>query len=164
MAAVVCRRGLATVARGKRAFRCLKTVDLKIRPIYHRLSDRVRAHVFLCMLAYYVEWHLRRKWAPLIFDDEELEQAATGRRWPVAPAEPSASAQKKARTKRTRDGLPAQSFQGLLAELGTLTSNQVQLASAKEAQPFWMQSRPTPLQARAFELLGISPTQPGASP
>jgi len=72
------------------------------------------------MLAYYVEWHLRRKWAPPLFDDEELEQAAALRRWPVAPAEPSASAQKKARTKRTRDGLPAQSFQGLLEELGTL--------------------------------------------
>ena len=123
-------------------------VDLKIRPIYHRLSHRVRTPVFLYPLAYQVEWHLRRKGAALIFDDEEAEQAA--RRSPVAPAEPSARGRQKARTKRTRDGLPTQSLQGLLEELGTLTSNQVQLASSKEAQPFWMQSRPTALQTRAF--------------
>lgn len=145
------------LSRVERAFRSLKTIDLKVRPIYHRLGTRVRAHVFLCMLAYYVEWHMRERLAPLLFDDEQAEQAAAARRSPVAPAERSRSAQQKAASKTTGDGLPVHSFPTLLDDLATLTSNEVQLATQADSQPFWMQSQPTTLQARALELLGLGP-------
>ena len=96
-------KSLATV---ERAFRSLKTVDLKVRPIHHRLEDRVRCHIFLCMLAYYVEWHMRRDLAPILFDDDDRAQAQRQRRSVVAPAKRSTRALEKARTKQTHDGLP----------------------------------------------------------
>lgn len=148
----------------ERAFRSLKTVDLKIRPIHHRLPDPVRAHVFLCMLAYSVEWHMRRALAPLLFDDEDKELAATLRTSVVAPAVRSPSAQRKATTKRTAaDEQPVHSFQTLLQDLATLTKNRVRPRtaqtdrSASVTPEFEMLATPTPVQRRAFELLGVRP-------
>lgn len=138
----------------ERAFRSLKTVDLKVRPIHHRLADRVRAHVFLCMLAYYVEWHMRRDLAPLLFDDEDKEAAENRRKSIVAPSERSEGAEAKARKKRTEDGEPVHSFQTLLRDLGTITKNRVQ---PKDGQPaFDLVTRPTKLQSRALAALRVS--------
>ena len=148
-------RAYKDLSKVERAFRCLKTVDLKIRPIYHWLEDRVRAHVFLCMLAYYVEWHMRQKLAPILFEDEDKELAETLRDSIVAPAERSPSAQSKDLTKRNEDGLPVHSFRSLLADLGTLAKNRIQIAGSEPCE-FYMLTRPTKLQARAFELLGLS--------
>ena len=117
-AAVSAYKSLAQV---ERAFRSIKTVDLEVRPIHHRLAGRVRAHVFLCMLAYYVAWHMRQALAPLLFDDHDKENAGKGRPSPVAPAKVSAAAKAKAASRRTGDGLPAHSFRTLLQDLGTLT-------------------------------------------
>ena len=126
------------------AFRSIKTVDLKVRPIHHRNADRVRSHVFLCMLAYYVEWHMRSVLKPVLFDDEET---ATIRPDPVAPKEPSRSAKAKARTKRTPDAQPVHSFQSLLADLATITRNTI--VPAIPAAPGWDQdTEPTPLQKK----------------
>ncbi len=138
----------------ERAFRSLKTVDLKVRPVYHRTAPRVRAHVFLCMLAYYIEWHMRQRRKPLRFDDEDAE----GARRPsvVAPAEVSASARAKAATKRTPGGDPVHSFRTLIGDLATLTRNTVAPRLAG-AEPFPVTTRPTPLQRRAFKLLGVKP-------
>src|SRR6266446_3627438 len=116
-------KGLSDV---ERAFRSLKSVDLKIRPIYHYLADRVRAHVFLCMLAYYVEWHMRRALAPILFDDHDKTAADKKRVSIVAPAQRSPAAQSKARTKRTEQGRTVHSLQTLLADLATLTINRIQ--------------------------------------
>ena len=136
----------------ERAFRSLKSVDLKVRPIHHHLAGRVRAHVFLCMLAYYVEWHMRRALAPVLFDDEDREAAQAQRDSVVAPAQRSAKAQRKAMRKRTDDGLPVHSFQTLLADLGTISKNHVQMGD----QNFQMITTPTELQQRAFDLLQVS--------
>jgi transposase len=136
----------------ERAFRSLKTVDLRVRPIHHRLADRVRAHVFLCMLAYYVEWHMRNKLAPLLFDDHD--KAAVQRDSIVKPAKRSLAAERKARTKRTDQGTPVHSFQSLLADLATLTINRVQPAN-KIVPAFDKLTNPTPLHERAFALLGL---------
>ena len=144
----------------ERAFRSLKTVDLKVRPIYHRLSDRVRAHVFICMLAYYVEWHLRRALAPLLFDDHET--AARSRQNVVAPARVSPAAAKKTRTKLTEDGDPVESFRQLIDNLGTITLNLVQPALPGVA-PIYKITRPTPLQQKALDLLGVTPRVPSAA-
>lgn len=137
----------------ERAFRSMKSVDLKVRPIYHHQADRVRAHVLLCMLAYYVEWHMRRALAPLLFDDEDREGAQALRSSIVALAQRSESAQKKAARKQTSDGLPVHSFRTLLADLATLTRNRVRLAE----QTFPMLATPTAVQQRAFQLLQITP-------
>jgi len=139
----------------ERAFRCLKTVDLKIRPINHRLAERVRAHVLLCMLAYYVEWHMRRALAPILFDDDDKAGAEALRSSVVAPAQRSPRAQLKASTKRTEDGLPVTSFQDLLQDLATLAKNEVQPKQAN-IKAFDKITPPTPLQ-KAFTLLGVSP-------
>jgi len=136
----------------ERAFRSLKSVDLKVRPIHHHLAGRVRAHVFLCMLAYYVEWHMRRALAPVLFDDDDLEAAQAQRDSVVAPAQRSAKAQRKAMRKRTDDGLPVHSFQTLLADLGTIAKNQVRMGD----QSFQMVTTPTQIQQRAFDLLQVS--------
>jgi transposase len=111
-------RKYKSLAIVERAFRCLKGVDLLVRPIHHRTEDHVRAHVFLCMLAYYVEWHMRQALSPLLFHDEELE-VDRARRDPVAPAQSSASVRRKKHTRVGDDGLPLHSFQTLLAELAT---------------------------------------------
>ena len=103
----------------ERAFRSLKTVDLKVRPVFHRTADRVRAHVFLCMLAYYVEWHMRRRLKPLLFDDHDPAAAEAARTSIVAPAQVSEAAKEKARGKRTANGLPVHSFRTLLGDLAT---------------------------------------------
>ena len=143
-------KSLSTV---ERAFRRLKSVDLKVRPIYHYRAERVKAHVFLCMLAYYVEWHMRRALAPLLFDDEDREGAQAQRPSIVAPAQRSQSANKKAASKQTADGRPTHSFRTLLADLATLTRNRVRFGE----QAFDMLATPTELQARAFQLLAVAP-------
>ncbi len=142
----------------ERAFRCLKTVDLQIRPVYHWLEQRVRAHVFLCLLAYYLEWHMRQRLAPMLYDDTDKEAAEALRASVVAKAERSPAAVAKQTTGRTGDGLPVHSFRTLLADLATLTRNTLVTAIAPE-QPFTLTARPTPLQQKARDLLALSRTQ-----
>ena len=154
-------RSYKNPAQVEQAFRCLKGTDLLIRPIRHRDEARVRAHIFLCMLAYYLEWHLRKALAPLLFDDEELEQQR-GRRDPVAAAKPSASAQEKKQRLRTPDGLPVHSFETLLAELGTRSRNYCRVKADPQSPAFTQITEPNPLQQRAFELLGLFPV-PGTA-
>jgi transposase len=149
-------RAYKDLSKVEQAFRCIKTVDLKVRPIYHRLDERVRAHVFLCMLAYYVEWHMRGKLKPLLFEEEDLEGAEELRASIVAPAQRSESARRKESTKRNEEGLPVHSFQSLLSDLTTLSKNQI-CRGGQSSETFWMLTEPTPLQARAFELLGVRP-------
>jgi len=143
-------KSLSTV---ERAFRSMKSVDLKVRPIHHHQAGRVKAHVLLCMLAYHVEWHMRRALAPMLFDDEDRDRAQAQRTSIVAPAQRSESAQKKAVSKQTADGLPVHSFQTLLADLATLTRNRVRMG----AQSFDMFATPTPVQRQAFQLLELKP-------
>ena len=140
-----------SLALVERAFRSFKSVDLKVRPIRHHAAERVRAHVFLCMLAYYVEWHMRQALAPILFDDEDREAGQAQRDSVVAPAQRSPQAQHKAQRKRTDDGLPVHSFQTLLADLATITKNQMRMGD----QSFEMITTPTQLQQRAFELLQV---------
>jgi len=149
-AAVLAYKSLAQV---ERAFRALKTVDLEVRPIHHRRAGRVRAHVFLCLLAYYVQWHLRRALAPLLFDDHDRAAAAAARPSPVAAARVSPAAAAKAQTRRTDAGQPVHSWRTLLADLATLTRNTVRLG---DAPPITMLARPTPLQADVFHRLGLA--------
>jgi transposase len=138
----------------ERAFRCLKTVDLKIRPIYHRTADRVRAHIFLCMLAYYVEWHMRELLAPLLFDDEDKDLARRSRESIVAPAKRSPTAKLKEKTKCTKDGLPVHSFQTLLTDLATIVRDICRPKIAKA--PFFTKiTLKSPLQKKAFQLLKL---------
>ena len=132
------------------AFRSLKTVDLKVRPIHHTAAKRVRAHIFLCMLAYYVEWHMRQALKPLLFDEDDPATAAAQRSDPVAPKKPSARTQTKASSKETAEGLPVHSFQTLLKDLSTITRNTIvpQVANA----PGWTQdTEPTHLQKIIIE-------------
>jgi hypothetical protein len=138
----------------EQAFRSFKSVDLKIRPIFHHLAERVRAHVFLCMLAYYVEWHMRQALAPLLFDDDDRTGAEAQRADVVAPAQPSPRAQAKAACKRTEHGEPVHSFQTLLADLATIVKNRIQ-PNLPGAEPFDQLTRPTPLQQRALDLLQV---------
>lgn len=146
-------KGLAEV---ERAFRSLKTVDLKVRPIHHRLESRVRAHIFLCMLAYYVEWHLRQVWRELLFADEE--QAAKAERDPVAPASRSASADQKVSRHTLADGAPVHSLRTLLEELATQVRNTCRTRAASDASTFQLITQPNPTQRRAMVLVEtISP-------
>ncbi len=138
----------------ERAFRSLKTVDLKVRPIYHRAAGRVRAHVLLCMLAYYVEWHMRERLKPLLFDDDDAAAAAAARPSIVAPAEVSRSAKNKAQRKRNASGCPVHSFRTLLDDLATVAKNRV-VARLPDTEPFKVLTRPTALQREAFKLLGV---------
>jgi hypothetical protein len=151
-------RSYKSLSLVERAFRCIKTVDLQIRPVYHWLADRVRAHVFLCMLAYYLEWHMRQRLAPMLYDDTDKEAAEAQRSSVVAKAERSRTAVTKQTTGRTEDGLPVHSFRTLLDDLATLTRNTLVTAIAPE-QPFTLIARPTPVQQRARDLLGLSRTQ-----
>ena len=145
-------RAYKSLSNVERAFRSLKSVDLKIRPIHHRLADRVRAHIFLCLLAYYVEWHLREAWRGLLFADED--QQAKGHRDPVAPAKRSAAALKKALTHTLRDGTPAHSFRTLLDELATIVRNLCRIPRASaEAASFTIVTQPNATQQRALKLL-----------
>ena len=136
------------------AFRNLKTSRLKVRPMYVYTTEHVKAHVFLCMLAFHVEWHMRRRLAPLLFQDDQPQVARAQRNSPIEPAEVSPSAKAKASTKKTPDGLPVHSLSTLLADLATLTRNQVSLPSNPD-QTFTLLTKPTPLQTRAFKLLEI---------
>lgn len=147
-------RAYKSLASVERAFRSLKTVDLDIRPIFHWVSPRVRAHVFLCMLAYHLEWHMRQALAPILFDDHDRAAAEALRPSPVAKARPSPAAKRKAKTKRTDDGQPVHSFRTLLADLATLTRNIVRCGKAPAMA---ILARPTKIQQRAFELLGLKP-------
>ncbi len=148
-------RAYKDLAHVERAFRSYKTVDLKVRPIYHHLASRVRTHVFLCMLAYYVEWHMRKALAPLLFDDEDKPTAQAQRDSIVAPATPSPKADRKALTKRTAEGFPVHSFPSLLADLATIAKNRIR-PKLPGATAFDQITQPTPLQRRAFDLLGVT--------
>lgn len=152
MDALECVRRYKSLAQVERAFRTLKGFDLRIRPIHHRLADRVRAHILLCVLAYYVEWHMREAWRELMFTDED--QAAKATRDPVAPAQRSESAKTKALTKTLADGTPAHSFSTLLAELSTIVRNTCRAAPDDQAvSVFHATTKPNPKQQRALELL-----------
>jgi len=142
------------LSRVEAGFRCFKGIDLKVRPIHHRLADRVRAHIFLCMLAYYVEWHLRDRLAPLLFEEDDPVGAAARRESIVAPARRSESADRKASSLETEDGLPVHSFPDLLSYLATLCKNEVS-AQLPEPVHFEQYTVATPLQRRAFELLEV---------
>lgn len=145
-------RAYKSLSRVERAFRCLKTTDLEIRPIYHWVSPRVRAHVFLCMLAYYLEWHMRQALAPMLFEDHDRAAGEALRSSPVAKAEPSPAAGRKAKKKRTDDGQPVHSFRTLLADLATLTRNIVRFGNTPETAVL---TSPTEIQQRVFDLLGV---------
>jgi transposase len=149
-------RNYKSLAEVERAFRCLKGIDLLVRPIRHRTEDRVPAHIFLCLLAYYVEWHLRRAWAPLLFEDEERWEERK-RRDPILPAEPSASAQAKKRSHQTAEGFPAHSFETLLAELASRARVTYEFKSGDAKLTFKQVPEVTPLQARAYELIRTFP-------
>jgi len=153
-------RSYKSLAEVERAFRCLKGIDLLVRPIRHRTADRVPAHIFLCVLAYYVEWHLRQAWAPLLFEDEErVEQRK--QRDPVLPPQPSASVQSKKHSHQTVDGLPVHSFDSLLKELASRARVTFALKPQKteEKTKLTFQQVPelTPVQARAYELIRMFP-------
>jgi transposase len=137
----------------ERAFRRMKTVDLHVRPIRHRLERRVRAHVLLCMLAYYVEWHMRRALAPLLFQDDDPEAGTAKRTSPVAKAERSDSAEAKASKRVNDEGFPVHSFKGLLRHLATQARAEVRNDAL--GLTLWKTVEPTPLQEQAFELLGL---------
>jgi hypothetical protein len=158
-------RSYKSLAEVERAFRCLKGIDLLVRPIRHRTEERVPAHIFLCVLAYYVEWHLRRAWAPLLFEDEQRWEQRQHRD-PVGSAQPSISAKQKKQSHETAEGLAVHSFQTLIAELasrarvtytfkpqkqGEKTKEKTNLGNAT----FKQVPEPTPVQARAYELIRL---------
>jgi transposase len=153
-------RSYKSLAEVERAFRCLKGIDLLVRPIRHRSEDRVPAHIFLCVLSYYVEWHLRRAWAPLLFEDEERWEERKHRD-PILPAQPSTSAQRKKRSHETVDGLPVHSFESLLRALASRArvtyARKPQKAEEKTNLTFRQVPEPTPVQARAYELVRTFP-------
>jgi hypothetical protein len=148
-AIVLAYKGLSHAERG---FRDIKSGDLDVRPVHHRRAHRVRAHVFLCMLAYYVIWHMKRDLAPMLFKDDDPATAAAQRSSPVAKAKVSPAARRKALLKRTEDGQPVHSFRTLLQDLANLTRNNVRFG---DARPTIILARPTPTQTRAFNLLGL---------
>jgi transposase len=147
-------RSYKSLSLVERAWRCIKTVDLHVRPVYHWLEGRVRAHVFLCMLAYYLEWHMRQRLAPMLFDDTDKDAAEAQRKSVVAQAQRSKTAVKKQTTGLTSDGLPVHSFRSLLADLATLARNTITTAIAP-LYPLTVLTRPTPIQQKAFELLAV---------
>jgi len=143
-----------SLAGVERAFRAFNT-DLDIRPIRHRTEERVRAHVFLRMLSYYVTFHMERALSPMLFRDDNKEAAEAARTSPVAPAQRSSSALKKVTTKKTPERLPVHSFATLLADLGTICANRIAPTDA-DVEGFTLVTTPTPVQRRAFDLLGVS--------
>lgn len=151
--AVRAYKSLSTV---EQAFRSYKTVDLKVRPIYHRLEQRVKAHVFLCMLAYYVEWHMRKALAMLLFDDEKVTVELEEKSSIVAPSKRSKKARAKAATKKTSEKLPVHSFRTLMADLATIVKNKFQSNGLETYLTFEKITQPTPLQQKAIELLEVS--------
>jgi hypothetical protein len=155
-------RSYKSLANVERVFRSLKGVEILVRPIRHREERRVRAHIFLCLLTYYLEWHLRKAWAPLLFDDETLDHDRKVRD-PVAPAKPSREAQRKRAQRQTSEGLPIHSFETLIAELATQARHTCRLKADPQAPAFQQLTKPTPLQSRAFELIDVFPG-PGNAP
>jgi hypothetical protein len=149
-------RSYKSLAQVERAFRSMKGVDLLVRPIRHRTEDRVPAHIFLCLLAYYVEWHMRQAWAPMLFEDEELPRERK-RRDPVLAATVSESAQQKKITRQTTDGFPVHSFATLMAELASRARVTYGLQSEPSGPTFKQVPEPTPLQAKAYQLLTSLP-------
>ena len=152
-------RGYKQLADVEQAFRSLKGLDLLVRPIHHRLNDRVRAHVFVCLLAYYVQWHLKQAWASLLFADEHLAEHRAHRD-PVASAQPAAEVQAKKVTRQTKEGHQLQSFRTLLAELGTQCRNTCEFGNREPTIRFTKLTDSTPLQSAAFRLLDQSRSQP----
>ena len=153
MDAATCVRTYKSLAQVERAFRSIKTMDLKVRPIHHHLEGRVRSHIFLCMLAYYVEWHMREAWRELMFADEDKEAKLT--RDPVAPARRSEAAMKKVLGRTLEDGSPVHSFQTLMAELQGIVRNTCRTpGGAADAPTFEIITTPNPKQKRALELIG----------
>ena len=147
-----CVRSYKSLSQVERAFRSIKTMELKVRPIHHRLESRVRAHIFLCMLAYYVEWHMREAWRELMFAD--TEQAAKATRDPVAPAQRSESAQHKAATHTLPSGETAHSWRTLMQEMATLVRNTCRTPGAESHAPtFQVTTQANPTQHKALELL-----------
>ena len=149
-------RGYKSMAQVERAFRSLQSLDLLIRPIRHRTEERVPAHIFFCLLASYVEWHLRRVWAPLLFQDEELPKQRS-RRHPVLPASSSETVPAKKLTHPTADGLPIHSFATLLSDLASRARVTYRLKADRSGPTFQQVPPPTPLQAKAYELLNRLP-------
>ena len=145
-------RSYKRLALVEQAFRCLKGIDLLVRPIHHRIADRVRAHILLCLLAFYVEWHLRQVWQPLLFEDEELTEDRR-RRDPVAPAQASESVRLKKKTHTTAGGLPVQSFRTLMAHLGTRYRNSCVVAGDPKQMTFFQVTDADALQAEALRLI-----------
>lgn len=143
-----------SLAKVERAFRCMKTVDLSLRPIYHHNEDRIRAHVFICMLAYYVEWHMRERLRAVLFADNDRSSAAASRESIVAPAQRSESAKRKDGNRRTDDGHPVQSFHDILKDLGTLCRNRIRI-SEYDAE-YDKLTNPTPYQQHVLGLLGVA--------
>ena len=152
-ATVAAYKSLANV---ERAFRSMKTIDLHVRPVHHYNTERVRAHVFLCMLAYYVEWHMRECLKPMLFDDEFIEQTQAARASPVNKALRSDHAKSKDASKRADDGSPLHSFRTLLQDLGTVAYNVTSTSLNSDAK-IVITTRPTPTQAKAFKLLDVNP-------
>lgn len=146
------------LAHVEQAFRCMKQIDIHVRPIRHRTEDHVRALIFLCVLAYSVDWHMRQSLSPLLYEDEDLEQDRRNRD-PVAKAHPSASAARKKIERKTPDGFPLHDFQSLLSELATQTKGTYQMKIEQPGVPstFTQITEPTPIQAYAFQLLGLYP-------
>jgi len=147
-------RTYKSLGQVEQAFRCIKSLDIRVRPIHHRTVDHVKAHIFLCMLAYYVEWEIRRKLAPVLFQDEELHTA----RWtrdPVAKAQPGEAVQQKKRTKQTQDGWPVHSLRTLMGELATRCKNICRVGQGKHAARFTTLTEPTDFQRHVFGLLGL---------
>jgi transposase len=152
MASAEAVRSYKALAEVERAFRSMKTIDLHIRPIHHHLEGRVRAHIFLCMLAYYVEWHMREAWRELMFADEDLERKP--HRDPIAAAQRSEAALEKVASRTLKDGSPVHSFRTLLAELSTIVRNTCEArVGQRSGSTFQMTTTPNPLQHRALQLL-----------
>lgn len=148
-------RSYKSLSLVERAFRCIKTVDLHVRPVYHWLADRVRAHVCLCMLAYHLEWHMRQRLAPMLYDDTEKDAAEALRPSVVTKAQRSTAAVTKQTTGLTADGLPVHSFRTLLADLATLARNTIVTAITPN-HPLTVLTRPTPIQNKALNLLEVN--------
>jgi hypothetical protein len=148
-------RSYKQLAEVERAFRSLKTVDLEVRPIHHRRPDRVRAHVLLCMLAYYLEWHMRQALKPVLFDDHDKAAADAARASIVAKAKRSTAAERKVHARRSDDGLPVHSFRSLIGDLATVTRNTMAMADQKDAT-FVLYPQLTPVQTKAFQLLDVA--------
>ena len=147
-------RNYKNLTQVERAFRSLKGIDLLVRPIWHHTEDHVRVHIFICMLAYYVEWHMRKALAPVLFDDEELDEDRK-KRDPVKPTKGSTSAKKKKTSRLTAEGLTIQSFDTLLKEFGTRCRNRCQIKSGPKGSIFYQLTEMTLLQKKAFQLLGL---------